>query len=179
MKNFISFFYIYQEKETIVKLALIEAMFQIQPKTIKRKFTKEEDQEIIKQVEIFGPKSWELISRFIPNRSAKQCRDRYQNYLAKNVFYGEWTKEEDNIILQKLNEFGNQWSILSKFLKNRTPNAIKNRASFLIKNSEKICPTEINKKDINVNKIQESNHIIFPPIPSEYITPNMLILNLC
>ncbi|OHS93894.1 Myb-like DNA-binding domain containing protein [Tritrichomonas foetus] len=190
-------------------------MLGVSQRVKRRKFTEEEDNEIIKQVKIIGARKWELIAKFVTNRTAKQCRDRYQNYLAQNFFYGEWTKDEDLVIIRKINEIGQQWSVLSGFLKNRTPNAIKNRANFLMKSNEieftnnnhvipecekfidtSQCNTENiielmvanNNNEITKNgsvvKIGDENqdvplkkvcHVLLPPIPEEYVVPNMFV----
>ena len=38
-----------------------------------------------------------------------------------------FTKEEDNIIIEKYNELGPYWTKISQFLQNRPQNRIKNR----------------------------------------------------
>ncbi|KAK8888603.1 hypothetical protein M9Y10_033334 [Tritrichomonas musculus] len=106
----------------------------VQEPISRKKFTPEEDNELIKQAKIFGARKWDLIAKFIPNRTAKQCRDRYKNYLSPNIFHGEWSNEEDLLILEKIKEIGPQWSTIATILKNRTSNSVKNRAKYLIKN---------------------------------------------
>jgi hypothetical protein len=39
----------------------------------------------------------------------------------------DWIKEEDEIIIQKVQEFGTKWSKMTKILRGRTDNDIKNR----------------------------------------------------
>ena len=34
------------------------------------------------------------------NRTGKQCRERYFNHLQPNIKKGNWSDEEDNIIIQ-------------------------------------------------------------------------------
>jgi len=41
-------------------------------------------------------------------RSGKQCRERWVNHLKPEVKKGGWTHEEDELILQKQAELGNQ-----------------------------------------------------------------------
>lgn len=127
----------------------------VNPETISRKkFTPEEDNELIKQAKIFGARKWDLIAKYIPNRTAKQCRDRYKNYLSPNIFHGEWSNEEDIIILEKIKELGPQWSTIASILKNRTSNSVKNRAKYLIKN--KFNPTSATSSTLSL-KNQDKN----------------------
>lgn len=59
----------------------------------KRKFTQEEDSKICHFVKIYGTKRWSLIAKNLPNRTGKQIRDRYRNYLFPGFFNGQWSKE--------------------------------------------------------------------------------------
>ena len=44
-------------------------------------FTQKEDQKISFFVNIIGTNKWSMIAKFVKNSTAKQCRDRYMNYL--------------------------------------------------------------------------------------------------
>jgi hypothetical protein len=72
----------------------------------RRKFTLEEDVKLRTLVESLGTKSWEEIARFIPERSARQCRDRYKNYLLESLVTEPWTAEEDALVVQKYHQIG-------------------------------------------------------------------------
>lgn len=122
----------------------------------RKKFTPEEDNELIKQAKIFGARKWDLIAKYIPNRTAKQCRDRYKNYLSPNIFHGEWSNEEDLIILEKIKEIGPQWSTIASILRNRTSNSVKNRAKYLIKNKFNPSASLILKDKIESSSDEQS-----------------------
>ena len=80
-------------------------MFPIQPHfpnkvaMKRRKFTKEEDDTLVQLVDQYGTKSWDHIAEHMAGRTGRQCRDRYRNYLVPGYFNGQWTQEEDDIIL--------------------------------------------------------------------------------
>lgn len=95
-------------------------------------FTKEEDDRIKQLVDKFGTNHWNLIALCMERRTAKQCRDRYHNYLMPGCFQGEWTKEEDNLLSQLYDKFGPKWSIIKKSFPNRGYNNIKSRWHFFI-----------------------------------------------
>ena len=93
----------------------------------KRRFTPEED-DIIKR--IVGSRqcpNWEEVAKYVPGRTSRQCRDRYNSYLFKEVKQRPWTIEEDTIIVEKYKLFGPKWVKISQFLNDRNGNQVKNR----------------------------------------------------
>lgn len=79
----------------------------------KKTFTPEEDQTINLVVRLFGNRNWEMISTFLKGRTAKQCRDRYMNYLRPEFENIEWTQIEDDLILELYSKHGSKWSLIS------------------------------------------------------------------
>ena len=95
--------------------------------TNKRKFTPEEDSLIIELVGGERYPNWNDIASHIQGKNARQCRERYNHYLAPNVSNDPWTEEEDQILLEKFKEFGTDWAKICTFFKGRTNTAVKNR----------------------------------------------------
>jgi hypothetical protein len=97
------------------------------PRSPRHFFTPSEDallSEIMKNKDVL---TWEEVAERIPNRTFRQCRERWVNYLAPSIKRGEWTNEEDNIIIEYVQKFGTKWAKLSKIIQGRTDNDIKNR----------------------------------------------------
>jgi hypothetical protein len=120
-------------------------------------FTKEEDNSIKHLYEDLGIKDWKQIALHLPNRSAKSCQDRFINYLQSNLKAENWTKEEEDHLLNLAGKYGNKWKIISRHLPGRSPISIKNRfVKCLSKNADK----EINLS--NVNKSRTARLVLSP-----------------
>ena len=73
-------------------------------------------------------------------RHGKQCRERWFNHLDPCLKKGNWTIEEDLIILEKQLELGNRWSEIAKIVKGRNENSVKNRWKSMIRKAQKELP---------------------------------------
>jgi len=74
-----------------------------------------------------GLSNWTTVADSLDGRTGKQCRERWTNHLNPGIKKGNWTDEEDRIIIEKQAELGNQWSKITEYLQGRTDNAVKNR----------------------------------------------------
>lgn len=101
----------------------------------KNKFNTEEDEiltEIVndtlkKQPDISKINWCEIAKQMNTGKNARQCHDRWLNYLSPSVDNGPWTEEEENLLIQKYNEMGPKWKKISSFFKSRTDTNLKNR----------------------------------------------------
>jgi hypothetical protein len=93
----------------------------------RRKFTPEEDIQLRSLVERLGTKHWEKISRLLPDRTARQCRNRYKNYLLDSLVTNPWTPEEDALLIEKFHQIGPKWVEIGKVISGRSGNNVKNR----------------------------------------------------
>ncbi|KAK8838853.1 hypothetical protein M9Y10_032895 [Tritrichomonas musculus] len=90
-------------------------------------FTHYED-DILKNLVIkYGSYNWKTISKYMPNRNPRQCRDRWLNYLSPDVVNGPWTLEEEELLVKKYEELGPSWKQIATFFPSRTDINIKSR----------------------------------------------------
>ncbi|CAL0333895.1 unnamed protein product [Lupinus luteus] len=99
-------------------------------------WTQEEDRKLIAYVTKYGSWNWRQLPKFAGlQRCGKSCRLRWLNYLRPNVRRGNFTQEEEEIIIRLHNKLGNRWSIIATHLSGRTDNEIKNHWHTSLKKS--------------------------------------------
>lgn len=120
-----------------------------EPKRVRNLFTPEEDKKLIKLYnECKG--DYAKIAELMMGRNERQCRDRYEKYLDPNLNKGEWTENEDDMLLDLVDEYGRKWTKIEKMFEGRSSTALKNRWNILerkrVKEEKKLRKMEMQKK---------------------------------
>lgn len=106
-------------------------------------FAPTEDDKLRELVSELGEKNWSAIAERMPQRNARQCKDRWRGYLRPNIIDAEWSNEEDKLLLEKYSEYGPRWSVICRYMPGRTEMTLKNRCRLLLSNitlSYQQCP---------------------------------------
>mmetsp|Transcript_9017 Transcript_9017/g.24987 ORF Transcript_9017/g.24987 Transcript_9017/m.24987 type:complete len:462 (-) Transcript_9017:66-1451(-) len=97
------------------------------PPVIKGKgsWTAEED-AILREKRLLYGRKWAKIAAHLPGRQGKQCRERFVNHLDPELKKGEWTDDEEAILIAMHQNYGNRWANIAKNLPGRSDNDVKN-----------------------------------------------------
>ncbi|XP_034680369.1 transcription factor MYB93-like [Vitis riparia] len=92
-------------------------------------WTPEEDDKLKEVRHKYPNLSWPAIAKQAElNRTGKSCWERWENNLNPDINKDEFSREEDDIIIQQMSLPQNSWASMAKNdLRGRAPNAIKNR----------------------------------------------------
>ncbi|XP_042411739.1 myb-related protein 308-like [Zingiber officinale] len=95
--------------------------------TNKGAWTKEEDQLLVSYIKSHGKGCWRSLPKAAGlQRCGKSCRLRWINYLRPDLKRGNFTEEEDELIIKLHGMLGNKWSVIASRFPGRTDNEIKN-----------------------------------------------------
>ena len=107
-------------------------------------WTEKEDQLLINWVTKNGACNWTKCSDYIKGRSGKQCREHWNNSLDPTLTKGQWTSEEDLLIMIFYKKYGGSWKKIIPIFERRTENSIKNR--FFSQLRKFVCKYQQSKK---------------------------------
>ncbi|XP_066347265.1 transcription factor MYB41-like [Miscanthus floridulus] len=92
-------------------------------------WTEEEDRALVEHIQRHGGhvSSWRNLPKAAGlNRCGKSCRLRWTNYLRPDIKRGNFTADEESLIIRLHAQLGNKWSTIATHLDGRTDNEIKN-----------------------------------------------------
>ena len=120
-----------------IKNQMKEMIFYISKQKKTTKWSKEEDEIILKYSKFPQRNKWRLLSGKLKNKSPSQCyiRSKINNPILKK---GKFTLQEDRQLLNLVAQFGTAWNFISKIIKNR--------------NSKQLRLRYTNHLDIRINK---------------------------
>jgi hypothetical protein len=84
--------------------------------------------------------NWGVVSRAVPGRTPRSCRDRYWNHLCPGVAaICEWSAAHDEFLLAKVAELGPKMALIAKFFPDRRPADVKNRYYYHLRRGSSSC----------------------------------------
>lgn len=128
----------------------------------KRMFSEEEDMIIRLKVQEYGTKRWKDVVKFLPFRTPRQVRERWNNYLDPKVVNKNWTESEDELLKHLFSVYGSKWAFIATHFEGRTYINVKNRMALLRRKEARnvTSPTSLAKdKEIiaQTDKVQEQD----------------------
>ena len=124
--------------------------------TYRQKFSQDEDALLRRLVDLNGAHHWELIAASMPGRTARQCRDRWHNYLRPPLDRDPMSPEEKRALVRAAVENHNNWAhIASLNIGGKT------RSCAMIKNT---CLAMLDKLDRIGIPLQTVRHVDALPI---------------
>lgn len=91
----------------------------------------QEDKVLEDFIELYGRKNWKKIAKKLTlqissKRTAKQCRERWENKIKFQHAPCIWSEAEDKLLFSLHMTFGNKWAIISKYFPRKSSNSIRN-----------------------------------------------------
>uniref|UniRef100_A0A2N9H649 Uncharacterized protein n=2 Tax=Fagus TaxID=21024 RepID=A0A2N9H649_FAGSY len=112
-------------------------------------WTVEEDRILMDYIKLHGKGKWNRMAKMTGlKRCGKSCRLRWINYLSPSVKRGDFSEEEEDLIIRLHNLLGNRWSLIAGRVPGRTDNQVKNHWNTHLskklgikKGKTKVCPS--------------------------------------
>ncbi|EAY18780.1 Myb-like DNA-binding domain containing protein [Trichomonas vaginalis G3] len=102
------------------------------------KFTESDDNKLRRVIAKIGTNNWKEVTKYFPNRTQRQVKDRWEKFLSPDLNFGPFSIEEDIQILKLYKEYGPKWMQISRMMQNRSDVIIKSRFQKLQRHNESL-----------------------------------------
>lgn len=125
-----------------------------------------------------GISDWNEIAKLVPERSARQCRERWIKYLSPMTRSDPFTQQEDELLRALHRQLGAKWVKISRHFPGRTDIQIKNRWLVLMRHDRKQNQSEL-KEHLSgdndfVNDIEQNRPKITQIIDQRHMICNII-----
>jgi hypothetical protein len=152
----------------MLPLLTLTPFHKLHPKT---KFTQQEDLNLTDVVRELGTSDWQQVARQMPGRNARQCRDRWLNYLSPDVSNGPWTPAEEQLLIEKYAEFGATWKHIATFFPTRTDINVKSRWQLMQRHRRKEASRNMLPTGMTKHMALSSDPLPFGVTPVRHTRP--------
>lgn len=115
---------------------------------LRHKFSKTEDEALRRLVAEHGESNWATVAACMKNRTPRQCRERFKNYLSPAIKNGPWTPEEEALLEQKYREIGPKWAKIALFFEQRSDVNVKNHWTAMVNRQGRERQMSAEKSDV-------------------------------
>jgi hypothetical protein len=123
-------------------------------KHLRQKFSTQDDQQLTNLVQSNGENKWRDVAGQMDGAfSARQCRERWWNYLNPYSRTTVWNDNNDNRLLEMYQRFGSNWEFITKSFPEYSINTVRNRFFVLQRKLNK------KSKEMGMQSDNEVNHI--------------------
>ncbi|KAK4336848.1 hypothetical protein RND71_043397 [Anisodus tanguticus] len=95
-----------------------------------------EDEILKAAIMKYGKNQWPRVASLLHRRTAKQCKARWYEWLDPSIKKTEWSREEEEKLLQAVKMFPSQWQTISLFV-GRTASQCLEHYNFLLDQAQK------------------------------------------
>ena len=87
----------------------------------------EQEDKLLIDLATQKPQDWSKIATYFPNKTVKQCHDRWQSQLSPKFDHSPWSRAEEKLLTAAQSKFGTAgWASIAKFFPGRSAYAVKN-----------------------------------------------------
>ncbi|MCE3214610.1 Transcription factor myb94 [Datura stramonium] len=123
-------------------------------------WTPEEDIMLVSYVQQHGAGNWRAVpTKTGLRRCSKSCRLRWTNYLRPGIKRGNFTDQEEKMIIQLQALLGNKWAAIASYLPERTDNDIKNYWNTHLKKKLKKLQVDDHLSSVEKNGLTHGDHL--------------------
>ena len=83
-------------------------------------WTNAEDEVVKAGISKYGMNNWERVASLIDTHSAQECKDRWYQFLDPHINKGEWSRLEEEKLVELQELFPEQWALISSQIDRRT-----------------------------------------------------------
>jgi hypothetical protein len=107
------------------------------PQYRKNMWSTAEDEILEKAVKKYGQVDWRSVAEMLPNRNAKQCRERWSGMVNPELVKEPWSQKEDEKLFELHAKYGNKWAAISALMPGRSRIGLRNRWNWFVRKRAK------------------------------------------
>ncbi|XP_031261798.1 myb-related protein Hv1-like [Pistacia vera] len=149
-------------------------------------WSSEEDELLTQVVKLHGQGKWRSLAQKAGlNRSGKSCRLRWLNYLRPGIKRGDFSPDEDELIIKLHRLLGNRWALIAGRLPGRTDNEVKNYWNTILCKKLQVEGGAASDSRLSIKKFQAEDknglqdfswrNLKLQEIPGQWSSPSMQI----